>query len=444
MRAEAIHTEMGCDPEPGNGFERLNYYFGQQLGVCDFQTEQAYFRERMKLHNRCLHGHGIVSGLRVALPSGDAKAKAVAAPAGAVAAKPDPDRPHFVVTIASGLALDPSGNELYLPHGTWIDLWKLMTPDQQKEWRASAKEKPYSLFLALKYRDVLAAPRRPAAVDPCRLPRDREYGRVRDGVCVVVLGRDPFAIGAAGERCDTCPGEKDEDCVVVLAKIELPRTGELKEPNICLRVRRPVSRYPFNRIVGVNWMHGGVYPADGKNNADALLKVTGLTVRFARKVRVEPLWGGNDEFAAGVVDVLTYSRSVDGPLLSQPLEITPHGDEEFTDSLHIKIHSPPYKDRVRSELRVNHGERVHIVVRGAFLIDACCQPLDGTNVGGAVHYEPPKDGPQGVKVPHRGAKDKPAQPHPPACEIGPGGAGPWAIGASAPGSNFESWFFVNG
>ena len=39
------------------------------LGVNDFRTEQAYFREKQKLHNRCLHGYGTVCGLMVvALP----------------------------------------------------------------------------------------------------------------------------------------------------------------------------------------------------------------------------------------------------------------------------------------------------------------------------------------------------------------------------------------
>src|SRR5688500_18801799 len=42
---------------------RLNYFYGQMLGVADFQTEQHYFREKLKLHNRYLHGYGVVCGL---------------------------------------------------------------------------------------------------------------------------------------------------------------------------------------------------------------------------------------------------------------------------------------------------------------------------------------------------------------------------------------------
>ena len=46
-------------------FDRLCYFYGQLLGAKDFKTEQAYFREKSKLHNRCLHGYGVVCGLEV-------------------------------------------------------------------------------------------------------------------------------------------------------------------------------------------------------------------------------------------------------------------------------------------------------------------------------------------------------------------------------------------
>jgi hypothetical protein len=44
---------------------RLRYFYGQLLGAEDFQAEQRYFREKLKLHNRCLHGYGVVCGLEV-------------------------------------------------------------------------------------------------------------------------------------------------------------------------------------------------------------------------------------------------------------------------------------------------------------------------------------------------------------------------------------------
>src|SRR5262249_58530989 len=46
-------------------FERLNYFYGQVLGHHELAKEQAFFREKMRLHNRCLHGWGILCGLGV-------------------------------------------------------------------------------------------------------------------------------------------------------------------------------------------------------------------------------------------------------------------------------------------------------------------------------------------------------------------------------------------
>ena len=46
-------------------FERLNYFYGQALSAADFRGEQAYLREKLKLHNRCLHGFGVICGFEV-------------------------------------------------------------------------------------------------------------------------------------------------------------------------------------------------------------------------------------------------------------------------------------------------------------------------------------------------------------------------------------------
>ena len=97
-------------------FERLNYFYGQMLGVDDFCTEQSYFREKMKLHNRCLHGYGTVCGLRVLVP------------------EPTPGcethREKPWVYIEPGLALDAEGNELIVREcetSLRIDLWEALS-----------------------------------------------------------------------------------------------------------------------------------------------------------------------------------------------------------------------------------------------------------------------------------------------------------------------------
>jgi hypothetical protein len=69
--------------------QRLRFFTGQALTVEGLILEQDYFLEKLKRHNRTLHGFGIVSGLRVTMKRG-------------------------AVIVAPGLALDCEGNELVI------------------------------------------------------------------------------------------------------------------------------------------------------------------------------------------------------------------------------------------------------------------------------------------------------------------------------------------
>jgi hypothetical protein len=67
--------------------KRLRYVTGQLLSAEELQLEQQYFIEKRKLHNRALHGFGIVSGLKVTTNGGQ-------------------------ITVAPGMAIDCDGNEI--------------------------------------------------------------------------------------------------------------------------------------------------------------------------------------------------------------------------------------------------------------------------------------------------------------------------------------------
>ena len=77
------------DDDCGPGLKRVNYAEGMLLGVDDFRTEQKYLRDRLRRHNRLLHGIGIASGLEVTVERGSAR-----------------------IEISPGLAVDPVGNEI--------------------------------------------------------------------------------------------------------------------------------------------------------------------------------------------------------------------------------------------------------------------------------------------------------------------------------------------
>lgn len=73
-----------------SGYKRVRYFEGKMLTVDDLATEQNYHREKQKLHNRALHGAGIVSGLEISVKGTS-------------------------LSVNPGLALDPFGNEILVP-----------------------------------------------------------------------------------------------------------------------------------------------------------------------------------------------------------------------------------------------------------------------------------------------------------------------------------------
>src|SRR4051812_26809162 len=86
---DSATTDVGV-LDPG---KRVNYSLGLVLGVDEFRQEQAYFLAKHRRHNRMLHGHGTVWGLKLGVP-----------------AKEPPE-----IHVAPGLAAAQSGHEICVP-----------------------------------------------------------------------------------------------------------------------------------------------------------------------------------------------------------------------------------------------------------------------------------------------------------------------------------------
>ncbi len=72
-----------------HSFARPRFFSGKLLTVSDLALEQQYFLEKLKRHNRSLHGFGIVSGLKVNSSAGR-------------------------IVVNAGIALDCQGNEVVI------------------------------------------------------------------------------------------------------------------------------------------------------------------------------------------------------------------------------------------------------------------------------------------------------------------------------------------
>lgn len=429
-------------------FERLKYFYGQMLGVADLQSEQNFFREKLKLHNRCLHGYGTVCGLKVvpqpeekecpdpeagrraaiAKEAADVTAKIDAAhtagdAAGETAARanleelqreigtlpkvPVREQPACVV-LECGLALDCEGNELVVRRPIPIDLMRSLSKDDLARFHRG--ETP--LYVSICYCEQPVEPVRPVLADTCGVVPDCEYGKLRDGIEVHVSVDPPVA----DRRCETCCEPCADPCLL-LACIDRLTPGEpIRAGQIRNDVRRLISRYPFTVVTGVNWIHGATYSiADAGDILGTRRPDRGLVIEFSRPVLAETI-------RPGVLDIWVVEggggRSAD----------TYYVQAEFEDLAGPLVKRIRY--RQTSKEPANDGDHVFITLRSAFILDECCRPVDGTNTGGLTPLLPgfEKDG---------------AKPPLSPCESPGRRYGPWTSGNGiAPGQSFESWFFV--
>lgn len=430
-------------------FDRLRYFYGQMLHARDLLAEQAYFREKMKLQNRCLHGWGVVCGLEVlpappdpgCVPVTDTeygaiqaeidRSRAASAQAADGATKEKlrariealrreqealgpptdcaPADARTKVQLACGLALDCEGNELVVRQPMLVDLWAALSTDDRQQMQEGGDT---TLYVGLCYRECPIEPVRPLVPDACGATSDCEYGKLRDSVTIVVT---TDAQRWQDDRCEPCCQACTAGCVL-LARIDgFARGLPLSPSQIHMEVRRAISLYPATRITGINWVHGATYsPAQAAALLGTGAASGGLEIHFSRPLQTESILDG-------VIDVWVMEGG-----RGRSAEISNKaGSLEFgatSDTDRITFHD-------ESGESLNYGDRVFITVRSAFLLDDCCRPVDGAHVGGRVPVL--AGSPDFLNAPPRTR-----------CDVPPGGIAPWTSGAGG-AANFESWFWID-
>jgi hypothetical protein len=374
-------------------FQRLSYFHGQMLAATDFQREQAYFVEKLRLRNRCLHGYGVACGLEVSSVPVDDTCDST----------PDEHQPR--VTLHAGVALDCLGNEIVVRRDCPVELIPLLSVEDHRSFRDGDR-----VYLCVEYCERAAGPTRGVYADSCGGAADCEYGWRQDSYRIRVTLTPPDNDGCVDPCCAPC-----QDACLLLARIDGVCKGQAVPADaIHLGIRRSLSRYRFTTITGINWQHGAYYSLE---QAAAILGTYdddgGLRVRFSKEVHTRCL-------TRGVVDVQVAEggrgRHADTYLLDGHFE--DRADDGFTRHL---------RWRQRSGESLQNGDRVLITVRTPFILDRCCRPVDGTHVGGRVPLLPDY---------------APVHSQPDFCSTPPSGVGPWTSGTGTGAGTFESWFFV--
>ena len=230
-------TICECPSCQGAPLKRPRYFPRQLITPAEMNLEQAYFRERLRLHNRMLHGWGTVCGALVC-PVRDA----------------DNEPRPWCVVVKPGYLLGPGGDEIYIDCDVKVDLRKACvsgtTGDPCLETREASFRDPWCsevyvkcdagpLFVAVRYHEILA---RPVPVQPVGCGCDDaacEYSRWCDGYEICVLPECPESHRNAPDLDDLfrgpippCP-ECPDSPWVVLAEVEVDADGVIQRLDNC-------------------------------------------------------------------------------------------------------------------------------------------------------------------------------------------------------------------
>ncbi|HEV7475356.1 MAG TPA: hypothetical protein VGN90_14980 [Pyrinomonadaceae bacterium] len=244
MKNMTMTQQNSCE----TGFlERPRYYARQLLTPAEMTLEQTYFRDKLRRHNRMMHGWGVVCGAIVC-----------------VVQKADGSGPEpWKVKITAGDILGPYGDEIVIDKGRIIDL---RTPgatgttgenpvEQIDPWCSQVWVEPKggTVYVAVKYTETSC---RPVRVQPngCGCDDSRcEYSRIRDGYEFGILDNCP-AHDAIPPKLDNLTKGKNPECAdcpespwVVLAEVQVDADGSITAIDNCACRRIVISLAPFWR-----------------------------------------------------------------------------------------------------------------------------------------------------------------------------------------------------
>lgn len=261
--------------QPGLGkLERVKYFNRMLLTAEDMRTDQDFVLQKLRRHNRFLHGWGVVCGLTVT-------------------AAPTTDLP-WRVQVAGGYALGPFGDEIFVGEAVFMDLAKcgpgsVTNPCEPGLMLATEPAGGPEIYLAIKYAECRSRPVLAMSAD-CGCGDDAcEYSRIRDSFSLECLGELPESHQPdpdAPTLCEIASGKKFVACApcptepwVVLARIALPAARNTAIADTGIDNKPPVRRILFStaliqqQVIDCCCGDGGHEPTPPPPPREATLKI---------------------------------------------------------------------------------------------------------------------------------------------------------------------------
>lgn len=210
-------------------FKRMNYFNGMLLTEQDFQDEQTYVREKLKLHNR-LHGSGVIWGL--CLRKGCVKVGEIEV---------------TKIFIDAGLALDCAGNEIILcedflaPLDEKIEELRKFGLLRRIEECDPPKYEGPRLYIGIKYCECQSQPREQLTSECADDSLRPLFSRVREGFSVKIFTEEEYhrcteRKGSGNGKAVDCgcrgvPPCSEEEMTVFLGYVEEYDTSGVDHPD---------------------------------------------------------------------------------------------------------------------------------------------------------------------------------------------------------------------
>ncbi|MFA4902799.1 MAG: hypothetical protein WC600_08640 [Desulfobaccales bacterium] len=192
MGPSFVTVERAVDFPDKADMERVNYFPRQLITANDMIQEQEYFREKLRAHNRLMHGWGVVSGLVVTYSNGK------------------------IVTIDRGFALSQQGDEIYVREPQTLDLSQSFQETSSDCDGIIRNPSPINSeetrYIAIRYHECMI---RPVRVMPA-------HCGCEEAVCEYSRIRESFEIACCKEK-----PAKDDSPWVILASVAL-KDGSIK------------------------------------------------------------------------------------------------------------------------------------------------------------------------------------------------------------------------
>jgi hypothetical protein len=410
---------MRCDEEPGSATcapvqsQRIRYFTGRHMTARDFRDGDEYHRTHRLLHNRVLHGTGVVCGLDVRVHW-------------------NPDCVSDRVIVRCGLAIDCCGREIVVPKDVVTRPMPWTEGPKTGDEKHPAPDPRYVLILCLSYCE------RPIEKVPvlynenaCASP-EMEDGRIQEGYALCwkwVKREDLTTYGWRGaEGCaPTQPGKPDPEkgehqdgsrhedghkheqeqypdkpepapthphpdepdpcgddgrccldpvcppCHCVLLAVIVPvERGDMNDQNDIDTSGRPTvdaGRDRLTNICWINWKHGGVMPVRDLKR---------LEIRFSRPLKRPP---ETKRCGPNGVNACTF-------------QVQYGAGEDFEDLDFVAYDRPPYlsADGRTAIYELDHrrgfrnliGLTVFVTLKCDFLVDCEDKAVDGNHLCGRL------------------------------------------------------------